>query len=135
MHPWKFKILYDGDCPFCVREINWLRRRNHQGNVAFEDIAASDFDPTPYNRSRDELMQCIHGVYPDGQVVSGMEVFRQTYKAVGLGWLLSPTSCPILRPLFDVCYKLFARNRVRLGRWFGRSCDNGSCLSPPSKNQ
>lgn len=32
----------------------------------------------------------IHGVYPDGQLIKGIGVFRETYKAVGLGWLMAP---------------------------------------------
>jgi len=33
----------------------------------------------------------IHGVFPDGRMVRKVEVFRQAYRAVGLGWLLAPT--------------------------------------------
>ena len=56
----------------------------------------------------------IHGVYPDGRIIKGMGVFRETYKAVGLGWLMAPTSWPVLKTLFDFIYKLFAKYRVRL---------------------
>jgi predicted DCC family thiol-disulfide oxidoreductase YuxK len=57
-------------------------------------------------------------------------VFREAYAAVGLGWLVAPTGWPILRPLFDVGYRWFARNRVRLGRIFGRRCEDGRCAIP-----
>ena len=44
-----------------------------------------------------------------------MEVFRAAYEAVGFGWLAAPTGWTGLRPMFDYGYKLFARNRLRLG--------------------
>ncbi|MQI72041.1 DUF393 domain-containing protein, partial [Escherichia coli] len=25
---WKIKMLYDGECPLCMREVNMLRKRN-----------------------------------------------------------------------------------------------------------
>ena len=57
----------------------------------------------------------------------GLEVFRRAYDAVGLGFVLAPTAWPVLRPIADATYRWFARNRVRLGRLFGRSYDSGSC--------
>jgi len=46
-----------------------------------------------------------------------MSVFRATYKAVGLGWLLAPTGWPVLKPLFDLIYRLFAKYRCRWRGW------------------
>jgi predicted DCC family thiol-disulfide oxidoreductase YuxK len=123
----RFKLLYDGDCPFCRREIEWLRRLDRGGCLAFEDIAAVDFDPSLYGRTLDDLMGAMHGVLPDGRLTTGVEIFRQAYAAVGLGWLVAPTGWPILRPMFDALYRLFARNRVALGRSFGRKCDMQRC--------
>jgi predicted DCC family thiol-disulfide oxidoreductase YuxK len=127
MNEWCFKLLYDGECPFCVREVRWLQRRNYQGQLAFEDITAPGFEPAIYRATREELMGVIHGVFPDGRVVSKLEVFRQAYRAVGLGWLIAPTGWPILRWIFDRLYLLFARNRISIGRIFGRSCKTEIC--------
>jgi predicted DCC family thiol-disulfide oxidoreductase YuxK len=126
-HEWSFKILYDGECPFCLREVRWLQRRNRFGHLAFEDVTSSSFDPSTVGVSREELLEVIHGLFPDGRVVKRMEVFRQAYRAVGLGWLIAPTDWPGLRWVFDGLYSLFARYRVRLGRWFGRSCASAGC--------
>ncbi len=45
---WEFKLLYDGDCPFCRREAEWLRRRDRAGRLALENISAPGFDPTRF---------------------------------------------------------------------------------------
>lgn len=127
MPEWRFKLLYDGECPFCRREVRWLKRLNRHGYLAFEDISSPEFNPDQYNKSRDELLGVIHGVFPDGGMVRKVEVFRQAYRAIGLGWLLAPTGWPVLRLLFDGLYSVFARYRIRLGQAFGRSCPSDRC--------
>ena len=124
---WQLKLLYDGDCPFCRREVSWLARRDRSGAVALEDIAAPGFDASRYGLHQKQLEGVIHAQLPNGRLVTGMEVFRRLYAAVGLGWLMAPTGWPILRPVFDWAYRLFARHRVRLGELVGRSCDNSGC--------
>ena len=126
---WDVKLLYDGECPLCLREVRLMQRLNRNGRLALEDIAAPDFDASRYGRSFEQLMGHIHAVLPDGQLVTGMEVFRRAYAAVGLGPLLAPTGWPLLRPLFDALYAWFAKNRLRLtGRT--HACENGRCAVP-----
>lgn len=129
MHDPQFKILYDSECPFCRLEVNWLKRIDRRGNLLAEDIAAPDFNAAKYGTTLDALMGSMHGVTADGRMTDGMETFRRAYKAAGIGWVVSPTGWPVLRPLFDRLYWLFARHRVRLGRLFGRSCEGDRCAT------
>jgi hypothetical protein len=69
MNQWRFKLLYDGECPLCRREARFLARRNRHGWLAFEDIAVPGFDPKVYHTTREELMGVIHGVFPDGRII------------------------------------------------------------------
>lgn len=133
MNKWRFKLLYDGECPFCLLEVRWLQRWNRHGHLAFEDVSSPDFDSTQYRTTREELLGVIHGVFPDGRIVRKVEVFRQAYRAIGLGWLLAPTGWPVLRWIFDGLYAVFARYRVPIGRVFGRSCASGTCHVPNRK--
>jgi predicted DCC family thiol-disulfide oxidoreductase YuxK len=121
------KVLYDGECPLCAREISFLRRRNRRGLIAFEDIAVPGFDARRYGLDQHTVMSRIHGVLPDGAVIEGVEVFRRLYASIGLGWLVAPTRWPLLRGLFERAYRVFARNRLR---WTGRedaACTGSSC--------
>ncbi len=124
---WQIKVLYDGDCPLCAREIGFLQRRDRgRGRIAFEDIAAPGFDAQVYGSDHATLMARIHGVLPDGTLIEGVEVFRRAYAAVGMGWLVAPTRWPGLRRLADAGYRAFARNRLRLtGR--SHACEDGAC--------
>lgn len=127
MDTWQFKVLYDGECPFCRLEARWLGSWNRRGRLVLVDIAAAGFDPDPYGVTMPELMGTLHGFFPDGRQTRGMETFRQAYRAVGLGWVLAPTGWPVLRAVFDFCYKVFARHRVRFGRLVGRGCRADRC--------
>ncbi|MHC4217107.1 MAG: thiol-disulfide oxidoreductase DCC family protein [Planctomycetota bacterium] len=126
-----FRMLIDGACPLCRREAALLQRLDRgRGRLVLEDIARPGYEPSDLGRTMDQLMGSIHGVLPDGTIVTGMEVFRRAYAAVGLGWLLAPTGWPGLRPLSDRIYRWFARNRLRItGRWSDSctsSCPNTS---------
>jgi predicted DCC family thiol-disulfide oxidoreductase YuxK len=127
MNEGRFKILYDGECPLCRREAHWLQSRDLHGRLTFEDICSPGFDPVIYHVTREELMGVIHGVFPDGRIVRKLAVFREAYRAIGLGWLLAPTGWPVLRWISDRGYEWFARHRIAIGRIFGRKCDSGHC--------
>jgi len=110
------RVFYDGACPICSREIGWLKRRIPEGNVNFEDLSLLQQDGSRCGISRKSLMQEIHAITPNGEVLKGMEVIRRLYVEAGLGWILSPTGWPGLKRLFDFAYRVFARNRAQLGR-------------------
>ncbi|MEM9167747.1 MAG: DUF393 domain-containing protein [Planctomycetota bacterium] len=119
-----FTILIDGDCPLCKKEAAMLSRLDRgRGGLELVDIAADGFEPSEYGRTMDDLMGSIHGRTSDGTIVTGVEVFRRAYAAVGLGWLLGWTRWPIARPIADAVYRFFAKHRLRLT---GR-CDDGRC--------
>ncbi|XP_021911236.1 uncharacterized protein At5g50100, mitochondrial-like, partial [Carica papaya] len=43
---WKIKMLYDGDCPLCMHEVNMLRQRNKgYGTIKFVNISSDDYSP------------------------------------------------------------------------------------------
>ena len=124
---WEIKLLYDGACPFCRREVHWLKRRDRRGAILLEDISAADFDPGRYGLTREVVDGKIHALLPDGTTITGMDVFRRLYASVGLGWLLAPTGWPLLRPVFDAGYRLFARYRHRLAGRTGAPCPDTAC--------
>ncbi len=115
-------LLYDGGCPLCLREVTFLRRRDarlHPGSprLAFVDIDDVAYDPAAHaGISYREAMGRIHAVAADGAVLRDVEVFRRAYALVGLGWLYAPTRWPVLRPLVERLYDLWAGARLRLTR-------------------
>ncbi len=108
------EVFYDGDCPLCLREINMLRRKDKSGKIAFTNIAVAEFDANQYGKTTEQLMGEIHARVPSGEWITGVEVFRRLYSAIGFSPLVWPTRLPVVRQLLDLAYRLFARNRLRL---------------------
>ena len=114
--PWEIKLLYDGECPLCLREVNFLQKRDAgRGKVAFVDIAADDYNPEE-NAGIDfeTAMGRIHGILPDGTVIKNVEVFRRVYEALGMGWVYAITKLPILGAIANFIYGIWADLRLRL---------------------
>ncbi len=113
---WKIKLLYDGECPLCVREVNFLQKRDgDRGLVKFVDIADENYQPQENGGVDFETaMGRIHGVLPDGTVVKDIEVFRRVYEALGMGWVYAITKLPILGAIADWIYGLWADRRLAL---------------------
>lgn len=114
--PWKIKLLYDGECPLCLREVNFLRKRDAgRGIVAFVDIA-DDLYNLEDNGGVDykTAMGRIHAVLPDGSVVKNVEVFRRVYEALGMGWIYAITKLPVIGFIADALYGIWADWRLKL---------------------
>ena len=129
--PGPVNLLVDLDCPLCAREVRLLQRLDRgRGRLEFTNIADPAFDASTIGRTQDEVMGTIHAVRGDGTVITGVEVFRAAYRAVGLSWLVAPTTWPGVRGLLDIAYRWFARHRLRLT---GR-CDSDRCYVGSSGN-
>lgn len=124
---WRIKMLYDGQCPLCSREVAILLRRNARGLIAFEDIADPAFDPARYGLTMPQVVGAMHAVRPDGSVVVGIDVFAELYEAAGLTWLAAPLRWRVTRPLAKVGYALFAKVRPYLSSFRPGACDGGTC--------
>ncbi|HEX5356898.1 MAG TPA: DUF393 domain-containing protein [Aquabacterium sp.] len=109
-------IYYDASCPLCNGEMSNLMLRNVDGLLAFVDASPPTFVSPLAGISREDLMSLLHARKANGEVVSGVEVFRLAYGAVGLGWVTAPTSWPVLGWLADKAYPVLARNRYRIPR-------------------
>ncbi len=113
---WKIKLLYDGQCPLCMREVNFLRQRDAgRGIVSFVDIADPNYDPEA-NGGVDfaTAMGRIHAVLPDGTVIKDVEVFRRVYEELGMGWVYAATKLPMIGKIADWLYGIWANWRLKL---------------------
>jgi predicted DCC family thiol-disulfide oxidoreductase YuxK len=116
---WAIKLLYDGQCPLCLREVNFLRKHDAgRGLVAFVDIADDAYSPNDNGGVEFETaMGRIHAVLPNGTVIKNVEVFRRIYRVLGMGWIYAPTRWPVIGPLVDKLYDFWADRRLA---WTGR---------------
>ena len=93
-------LLFDGGCPLCLREVNSLRRRDADaGQLAFVDVNDPAYEPACHGGiTYAEAMGRMHALRADGHVIRDVEVFRQAYALVNLGWLYAPPAGPCCGP-------------------------------------
>eukprot|EP00898_Chlorokybus_atmophyticus_P003328 jgi/Chlat1/3997/Chrsp26S03987 len=125
---WEVKMLYDGDCPLCMREVDMLRRRDApHGRIAFVDISTADYDPaqnagidfeTAMGKGITVTLRfvCaqIHAIKRDGTVITNVEVFRSLYELVGLGWVYAITKNKVVGDFAESVYSLWAKYRMQV---------------------
>lgn len=122
------RVLYDGECPICVKEISVLQflQRNRADQVHFVDISLPEYDESKYEGVSYEMaMEEMTVIDEKNKIHRGVPAFTVMYSAVGLGWLGTFISLPLFRPIMERAYGVFARNRLK---WTGREdCTTGRC--------
>ena len=87
----KLTFLFDGGCPLCLRETNFLKKRDTLNQIAFIDINSKDYDQSLFNNiSYSEAMSNLHGIMENGEIIRGLDVLAYSYELVGLGWVYYP---------------------------------------------
>ncbi|PWA94217.1 thiol-disulfide oxidoreductase DCC [Artemisia annua] len=113
---WKVKMLYDGDCPLCMREVNMLKERNKDYNaINFVDISSEDYSPEDnHGIDYETAMGKIHAIMSDGTIVTNVEAFSKLYEAVGLGWVYAITKYEPVATIADAVYGVWAKYRLQV---------------------
>jgi predicted DCC family thiol-disulfide oxidoreductase YuxK len=68
-------VVYDGNCGFCRRWVERLRRWDREGRLEFLPLQDADA-PVVTGVGRGVLEQAAHVVLPSGQVVAGAAALR-----------------------------------------------------------
>ncbi len=131
MSEYEIEVFFDSECPLCMREIRMLQKLDRKQRIRFTDIAAPGFDAEALGTTYEALMDKIHGRLSSGEWITGVEVFRRLYGAVGLKPVVALTRLPGVRQGLDFAYERFAKNRLK---WTGR-CDAAGCAIPPPQNE
>ena len=111
----KLTIFFDGGCPLCKREVDFLQSKNQKGALRFIDINTSDFSSDLKNGiTYKQAMDRIHAMKSDGSVIKDIKVFQEAYSLIGLGWIYAPTKLPILDKSIEFIYGLWAKYRLKI---------------------
>jgi predicted DCC family thiol-disulfide oxidoreductase YuxK len=128
MTSYPLTVFFDGACPICDREIALMKRLDGRRRLVCCDFSRPDYDTASINISPAELGRVIHARWADGNVITGVEVFRAMWEVVGLGFLAKLSRLSLVEPLVLRAYAWFARNRLRLtGR--SHACTGDVCKS------
>ncbi len=99
----KLTMFYDGLCPLCQAEIQFLSGRNQAGLLGFVDINSDQYIPDRVGVSCDQALASMCAQYEDGELIQGVEVFSAAYSRANLPKLAWLFSRPVLKPFCMVC--------------------------------
>ena len=124
----KLTFLYDGSCPLCLKETNFLKSKDTKKFINFVDISTNYIPEHFKNISYKQAMANLHGILSNGEIILGVDVLAYSYELVGLGWIYFPTKLPILSNFIRFLYKYWARYRLKLtGRDNLKNICNSNC--------
>ena len=111
----KLIFLFDGGCPLCMRETNFLKNRDKFNQIKFVDINSENYNPTNFKDiSYSQAMSNLHGILENGQTVKGLKVLAYAYQLIGLGWIYFPTKIPVFSHFLNLIYYYWAKYRLQL---------------------
>ena len=123
----KLIFLFDGGCPLCVRETNFLKSKDELNKIDFVDINNVNYKPFLFkNISYAEAMSNLHGILENGNIIKGLDVLAYSYELIGLGWVYYPLKIQSLAPVLRLLYKYWAKYRLKIT---GRSNIEKLCTS------
>ncbi len=111
----KFTFLFDGGCPLCLRETNFLKKKDVLNKIYFVDINNDYYNPNLFkNISYKEAMSNLHGILENGEIVKGLNVLAYSYELIGLGWVYYPLKIKFLAPVLRLIYQYWAKYRLKI---------------------
>ena len=123
----KLIFLFDGGCPLCLRETNFLKSKDELNKIDFVDINNVDYNPILFKDiSYAEAMSNLHGILENGNIIKGLDVLAYSYELIGLGWVYYPLKIEFLAPVLRLFYKFWAKYRLKIT---GRSNIEKLCTS------
>ncbi|MDC3093509.1 DUF393 domain-containing protein [Prochlorococcus sp. AH-716-M10] len=123
----KLIFLFDGGCPLCVKETNFLKSKDDLNKIDFVDINNVDYNPILFKDiSYVDAMSNLHGILENGNIIKGLDVLAYSYELIGLGWVYYPLKIEFLAPVLRLFYKFWAKYRLKIT---GRSNIEKLCTS------
>ena len=111
---YKLTFLFDGNCPLCLRETNFLKKKDTKEFINFVDISNNYIPENFKNISYQQAMSNLHGILSSGEIIFGVDVLAYSYELVGFGWIYFPTKLPIISDFIRFLYKFWAKYRLKL---------------------
>jgi predicted DCC family thiol-disulfide oxidoreductase YuxK len=112
----KVTCFHDGECPICTIEINAMKKLDKAGNVKWVDITQDKVALATAGLSYQQAMKRLYVIDENQQLQSGVLGFVQLWKQLPYYRRIVPIieSIPLLLPVMEFCYGIFARYRLVL---------------------
>ena len=105
-------VLWDGDCGFCRRSVEWLAANDKRGALEFKPYQSVELAPS----LKESCSHSVHVIKTDGEVIRAGRamMFCGTFTRFG-GWARIAL-WPIFLPFIELGYKFIAANRMLVSK-------------------
>lgn len=120
-------VFYDGQCPLCLAEMRQLQALDQQGRLGFVDINGDDFSKRYPAIDQAQASRILHGQLDTGERLLGLDVTYRAWSLVGKHRWLALLRWPVVKPIADIGYRIFARYRYQISYWLTGQPRCNSC--------
>lgn len=114
-------VVFDGDCGVCQALAQALADRDRHHRLRFTAYQRADLDTLSPGLTRDLAARSVYAVAPDGSRWHGARAIAEMARQLPGVWGVIGRigALPLVSALAEPFYRLVARNRMRISRWFG----------------
>ncbi len=120
-------VVYGGECPFCLRQIERIKRRDRRSRFEYVPRQSPGLEERFPRLADDDFNSGMRLITPRGEILVGADALYHIVRRLpiwgNIAWIYR---LPGLNTLARLAYRWIAANRHRLGR----SCVETSCSSP-----
>jgi len=122
-------IFYDSHCPLCMMEMKHLKEHDHNDHINLVDLHSNNFQQLYPDIDKDKAMKKLHAQLDSGERLYGLDVTCKAWSLVEKYRWLNILRLPLIKPIADIMYKLFARYRDTLAYLITgkRNCSSNNC--------
>lgn len=109
-------VIWDGDCGFCQKSLQWIQRQNPEGNITYLSFHSEEAAPWRDKIGIENLQRSMY-VIEDDQFFAGSDGFRILLSHIPeYRWLSTLMGWPLIKQLCRGGYRIIAANRNLLGK-------------------
>ena len=125
-------VVYDGECSFCLRQIERIKRRDRRSRFEYVPRQSPGLDERFPRLKDDDFDSGMRLITPHGEILVGADALYHIVRRLPIwGKMAWVYRLPGLNTLARSAYRWIAANRHRLGQ----SRVESSCSSPPEADE
>ena len=117
-------VVYDGECPFCLKHVDRMQRRDPNKVFEYQPRQASGLEDRFPILAEGDFNSGMRLIHPDGSVSVGADaIYNIARQLKGWKYLAWMYRIPVLNTVCRASYAWIARNRYR----FAKKCEDEVC--------
>lgn len=109
----KHRVLWDGECDFCRRSVEWIGRHDRAGALEFQ--ANQDAEISPQLRAA--CQESVHVIQTNGEILKAGRAMLFCLRFTRWHRLARIGEWPLILPFIEIGYAWVARHRGLVSRW------------------